>query len=187
MHRPFYHVVVTDSRSRRDSKHIEQIGFLNYFASGAEKRVRLDVERVEHWVSKGAVVRPSVSKLLRRIKREAISGASENGQEAEVSEQESQVATATVDSPEQTPAEPEPSDVAPEVSAVASDSPEQTPAETESPDTAPEVSAVASDSPEPSPADPEPSDAAPEVSAVASDSPEPSPAETESQATLLRK
>lgn len=69
VHRPFYHVVVTDSRSRRDSSHIERIGYLNYYASGGELPLKLDVERVEHWVSKGAVVRPSVKKLIRRVRR----------------------------------------------------------------------------------------------------------------------
>ena len=71
VHRPFYHVVVSDSRSRRDSNYIERLGYLNYFASGQDKPFRLDVERVNHWVSKGAVIRPSVSKLIRRIKRES--------------------------------------------------------------------------------------------------------------------
>lgn len=69
VHRPFYHVVVTDSRSRRDSSHIERIGYLNYYASGGELPLKLDVDRVEHWVSKGAVVRPSVKKLIRRVRR----------------------------------------------------------------------------------------------------------------------
>lgn len=71
VHRPFYHVVVTDSRSRRDSNHIERIGFLNYFASGGETPLKLDVDRVTHWVEKGAIVRPSVTKLLRRIEKGA--------------------------------------------------------------------------------------------------------------------
>ena len=69
VHRPFYHVVVADSRSRRDSKHIETLGYLNYYAGGAERPLELDVERLEHWVSKGAIVRPSVAKLVRRMKR----------------------------------------------------------------------------------------------------------------------
>ncbi len=69
VHRPFYHVVVTDSRARRDSSHIERIGYLNYYASGGELPLKLDVDRVEHWVSKGAVVRPSVKKLIRRVRR----------------------------------------------------------------------------------------------------------------------
>ena len=52
--RPFYHVVVTDSRSRRDGRFIERLGFYNPIASGQEVPLKLDLERVDHWVSHGA-------------------------------------------------------------------------------------------------------------------------------------
>lgn len=68
-HRPFYHVVVTDSRKRRDSSHIEKIGFFDHFAGKEEKRCKVDMARLEHWVGQGAVLRPSVTKLVKQLKR----------------------------------------------------------------------------------------------------------------------
>lgn len=53
--RPYYKIVVTDSRSPRDGKFIERIGSYNpLLAKGDEKRVIIDVERAKHWVSVGA-------------------------------------------------------------------------------------------------------------------------------------
>ena len=52
--RPFYHIIVTDSRSARDGRNIERVGFYNPVAAGAEKRVELDIARVDHWVGNGA-------------------------------------------------------------------------------------------------------------------------------------
>lgn len=63
--RPFYHIVVTDSRKRRDGKYIERIGFFNPIATGGEERLRIDVERADYWRSQGAQVSDRVSKLLK--------------------------------------------------------------------------------------------------------------------------
>ena len=63
--RPFFHVVVTDSRNRRDGRYIERIGFFNPIAVGEEVRLRIDAERVQHWVSKGARASDRVAKLLK--------------------------------------------------------------------------------------------------------------------------
>ena len=52
--RPFYHIVVTDSRNKRDGRRIERIGFFNPVARGQEERLRLDLERVEYWTGVGA-------------------------------------------------------------------------------------------------------------------------------------
>ena len=54
--RPFYHVIVTDSRSARDGRNIERVGFYNPVAQGAEKRIELNLERVKFWVDNGAPV-----------------------------------------------------------------------------------------------------------------------------------
>ena len=62
--RPFYHIIVTDSRSARDGRNIERVGFYNPVAQGAEKRVELDTERVKHWVSKGAQLTDKVAVLV---------------------------------------------------------------------------------------------------------------------------
>jgi small subunit ribosomal protein S16 len=63
--RPFYHIVVTDSRNRRDGRYIERIGFFNPVAVGGEERLRLDTERADHWTAQGAQVSPRVVKLLK--------------------------------------------------------------------------------------------------------------------------
>ena len=63
--RPFYHIVVTDSRSRRDGRCIERIGFFNPIATGGEERLRIDTGRADHWVGQGAQVSVRVAKLLK--------------------------------------------------------------------------------------------------------------------------
>ncbi len=63
--RPFYHVVVTDSRNRRDGRYIERLGFFNPGAVGQEVRLRIDAERAQHWVSKGARTSERVASLLK--------------------------------------------------------------------------------------------------------------------------
>ena len=63
--RPFYNVVVTDSRQRRDSHYIERVGYYNPMASGADVRLSVDEERVNYWVSKGAQMSDTVARLYR--------------------------------------------------------------------------------------------------------------------------
>ncbi|WP_455234452.1 30S ribosomal protein S16 [Thiogranum longum] len=63
--RPYYHVVVTDSRNRRDGRYIERIGFFNPVAAGEEVRLKIDAERAQYWVSKGAQTSERVSRLLK--------------------------------------------------------------------------------------------------------------------------
>ncbi len=70
--RPFYHVVVTDSRNSRDGRYIERLGFFNPLARGNEERLRLDTARVEEWKSKGAQPSERVAKLIKEaVKAEA--------------------------------------------------------------------------------------------------------------------
>ncbi|MBQ0796515.1 30S ribosomal protein S16 [Zhongshania sp.] len=63
--RPFYHLTVTDSRTSRDGRFIERVGFFNPVARGNEERLRVDNARVDHWVSQGAQVSDRVAKLLK--------------------------------------------------------------------------------------------------------------------------
>lgn len=63
--RPFYHIVVTDSRSGRDGRYIERVGFFNPIARGNEEKLRLDSERVEYWKSNGAQTSERVAKLIK--------------------------------------------------------------------------------------------------------------------------
>lgn len=63
--RPFYHIVVTDSRNRRDGRYIERLGFFNPIAKGKEEKLRIDVDRVQHWVGLGARPSERVASLLK--------------------------------------------------------------------------------------------------------------------------
>ena len=69
--RPFYHVVVTDSRSRRDGRYIERVGYFNPLARGAEKRLEVSLDRVDHWVSKGAATSDRVKTLIKEARKAA--------------------------------------------------------------------------------------------------------------------
>jgi small subunit ribosomal protein S16 len=64
--RPFYHVVVADSRRARGGKYIERVGFFNPIAKGGEERLRVDLGRVEHWVGMGAQPSERVTDLLKQ-------------------------------------------------------------------------------------------------------------------------
>jgi small subunit ribosomal protein S16 len=63
--RPFYHIIVTDQRNKRDGRSIERLGFYNPIATGNEKRVELDTARVQHWVSHGAQLTDKVRMLVK--------------------------------------------------------------------------------------------------------------------------
>ena len=76
--RPFYHVVVADSRTPRDGRFIERVGFYNPIATGAEVRIRIDSERVRHWRDNGAQTSPAVARLLKTQARDA-AGAADTG------------------------------------------------------------------------------------------------------------
>jgi small subunit ribosomal protein S16 len=65
---PFYHVVVTDSR-RRGGGTLEQLGFFNPVARGNSEELRLDVARVEYWLSVGAQPSERVSQLIKSYKK----------------------------------------------------------------------------------------------------------------------
>ncbi len=69
--RPFYQIVVTDSRSARDGRFIEKVGFFNPMARGQEVRLELKNERVDHWLDKGAQTSVRVNTLLKESKKAA--------------------------------------------------------------------------------------------------------------------
>jgi len=69
--RPFYHLTVTNSRSARDGKFIERIGFFNPIARGAEERLRVDYDRLNYWVGTGAQVSERVESLIKAAKQAA--------------------------------------------------------------------------------------------------------------------
>ncbi len=61
--RPFYQVIVTDSRNARDGRFIERIGFFNPTAQGAAEKIRLNTERYNYWVQQGAQPSERVASL----------------------------------------------------------------------------------------------------------------------------
>ena len=63
--RPFYHIVVTDSRKPRDSGYIERLGYFNPVARGQEVRLHLEGDRVAHWLGLGAQPSGRVATLLK--------------------------------------------------------------------------------------------------------------------------
>ncbi len=69
--RPFYNIVVADSRERRDGRFIERIGFYNPVASGGEQPLRVAYDRLEHWTSHGAQPSPTVARLVAQAKAAA--------------------------------------------------------------------------------------------------------------------
>ncbi len=65
-HRSFYRLNAIDGRSPRDGRVIEELGWYDPEARDAENRSSLNRERIEHWLSVGAVPTQTVSDLLRR-------------------------------------------------------------------------------------------------------------------------
>jgi small subunit ribosomal protein S16 len=69
--RPFYHLTVTDSRSARNGRFIERIGFFNPIARGQEVKLRVDSERLGYWLGNGAQVSERVGKLIKESAKTA--------------------------------------------------------------------------------------------------------------------
>lgn len=73
--RPFYYIVVTDSRNRRDGRYIERLGFYNPVARGGETELDIKRERVDYWLSQGAQTSERVASLLKRSPAQEQAGA----------------------------------------------------------------------------------------------------------------
>lgn len=67
--RPFYHIVVTDIRCKRDGRNIERLGFFNPIAQGQEERLRVDTGRIDHWIGVGAQMTDRVSTLVSEARK----------------------------------------------------------------------------------------------------------------------
>ena len=66
--RPFYNIVVADSRMPRDGRFIERLGYYNPKAAESEQKFRIALDRVAHWVDLGAQPSAAVKKLIKRGK-----------------------------------------------------------------------------------------------------------------------
>ncbi len=62
--RPFYNIVVADSRERRDGRFIERVGFYNPLAGERGEALRVAQDRVTHWIGVGAQPSPTVARLI---------------------------------------------------------------------------------------------------------------------------
>lgn len=65
--RPFYNMVVANSRNARDGRFIERVGFYNPRATGGEVKLRIHMDRVNHWQSKGAQLSGTVNRLIKQF------------------------------------------------------------------------------------------------------------------------
>lgn len=63
--RPFYTIIVADRRRAPNGTCIERIGFFNPVAAAHEEKIRVDMERVNYWLSKGAQASERVAALLK--------------------------------------------------------------------------------------------------------------------------
>ena len=69
--RPFFSIVATDSRNRRDGRFIEKIGFYNPQAGDKAEGLRLSMDRLTYWQSHGAQLSPTVARLARQAAAQA--------------------------------------------------------------------------------------------------------------------
>ncbi|MDP1606237.1 MAG: 30S ribosomal protein S16 [Rhodocyclaceae bacterium] len=64
--RPFFNMVVTDSRNRRDGRFVERVGFYNPKAAVNEKSLVIDTVRLAYWQGKGAQLSPTAARLVKQ-------------------------------------------------------------------------------------------------------------------------
>ena len=73
--RPFYSLVVADSRARRDGRFIERIGFYNPIAAESEEGLRIAADRLSYWQQNGAQLSPTVARLVKQSRLKAAAAA----------------------------------------------------------------------------------------------------------------
>lgn len=69
--RPFYNIVVTDSRNPRDGRFIERLGYYNPMASGQAVKFHMAEDRLTHWICVGAQMSETVARLVKQAKKAA--------------------------------------------------------------------------------------------------------------------
>ncbi len=67
---PFYHVIVSDKRNKRDGRNIERIGFYNPIARGKAEPLRIDLTRADYWMSVGAKPSEKVEALIKQLRKQ---------------------------------------------------------------------------------------------------------------------
>jgi small subunit ribosomal protein S16 len=64
--RPFFNMVVADSRNRRDGRFVERVGYYNPKAAANEKALSIDAARLAYWQGKGAQLSPTAARLVKQ-------------------------------------------------------------------------------------------------------------------------
>jgi small subunit ribosomal protein S16 len=77
--RPFFNVVVADSRRARDGRFIERLGFYDPKAPAGRESLRIDRERLAHWQARGAILSDTAARLVKQFSREQAAGAQTAG------------------------------------------------------------------------------------------------------------
>lgn len=67
--KPFYHIVVADSRSPRDGRSVERLGYFNPLATGQDVELELNLDRIDYWVGNGAQVSERVESLIKQARK----------------------------------------------------------------------------------------------------------------------
>ena len=80
---PFYHITVADRRAKRDGRFIERVGFFNPLARGQDETLRVDLERVDHWLAEGAKPSDRVRQLIKQARKQATAQVEEQPTAAE--------------------------------------------------------------------------------------------------------
>jgi small subunit ribosomal protein S16 len=73
--RPFYNLVVADSKNRRDGRFIERVGFYNPVAAEHEEGLRVAMDRLEYWRGVGAQLSPTVARLVKQYAKTLVPAA----------------------------------------------------------------------------------------------------------------
>ena len=127
--RPFYHIVVTDRRNKRNGRFIERLGFYNPIATGGEQHLKLALNRVDYWLGQGAQPSERVRQLIRRRRMEG-DPAGRAAQEAAVADEAPENVAADV-AAEPAPAEEAKVEEASEKEAVTAEAAEEEAAQAE--------------------------------------------------------
>lgn len=72
---PFYHIVATDSRARRDGRYIERLGYYNPVARGAATVLDVNLDRLDYWIGNGAQMSERVTKIVKGYRKEQTASA----------------------------------------------------------------------------------------------------------------
>ena len=140
---PYYNITVADERKPRDGAFIERLGFFNPTAQGQEERLRINLEKVDQWIAKGAQLSERVASLVKEAKltpeeleaKLAAKKAKQDAKKEAIAKKLAEEAAAKA-LEEEAPAEEAPAEEAPAEEAPAEEAPEEAPAE-EAPEEAP--------------------------------------------------